>query len=187
MWSDLACWLYFADGVSPGVEPRILGVLVFNLDIAKVFCRVALPICNPLHVNELCFLPTLGFWWAVWLLPMGGHIKWFNLCSSVKHLCQNWLASWISSSMNCLFCRDSYLFLLISQSSLYIPDMLLLSHMNITDFSSDLPFHLIPGVFYFSKSWKMGCRQIYPSFFLVCTFLSCLWILSCLKVIEIVS
>lgn len=113
----------------------------------------------------------------------GGNVKWFNLCSSVKHLCQNWLASWISSSMNCLFCRDSYLFL-VDFSELFI----YFRYVSVvTDFSSGLPFHLIPGVFYFSKSWKMGCRQIYPSFFLVCTFLSCLWILSCLKVIEIVS
>lgn len=51
----------FADGVSLGVELWMLGVLVFNLDIAKMFCRVALPICNSLHVKEVCVLPTLGF------------------------------------------------------------------------------------------------------------------------------
>lgn len=59
VWSDLACWL-FADGVPPGVEGGTLGVLVFNPDIANVFCRAALPICSPLCVNQFCFLPTLG-------------------------------------------------------------------------------------------------------------------------------
>lgn len=55
-------------------------------DIAKMLCRVALPVCNPLHVKEVCVLPTLVLMGNSIFAYLEG-VKWFNLCSSVEHLC----------------------------------------------------------------------------------------------------
>lgn len=59
--------------------------------------------------------------------------------------------------------------------------------MSITDFLSDLSFHLIPGVFYFSKVGKRDVCTLINLFFPGLYISACLRILSCLKVIKIVS
>lgn len=58
----------------------------------------------------------------------------FNLHSSAEHLCQSLLATWVSSSMACLFCWDIYIFLVDFSGSLYI-QIYILCHIRTSQHS----------------------------------------------------
>lgn len=163
-------------------------VFVFNLDTVKVFHWVVLPIHTPLHAEDVRVVLTYNDFYELFGFSQSGECKMNLTCIHLLNIFAKicWPLGfpllWIACSAGIFT-----FFLLISQSSLYIPDIHPLSHVNITAFLPDLSFHLFSGRFCWRQVLKSDVAKCILLFYYSCTFLSCLRILPCLKIMKIVS
>lgn len=142
-------------------------VFVFNLDIVKVFHWVVLPIHTLLHAGDVRVVLTYHDFYELFGFWQSGECKMNLTCIHLLNIFAKvcWPLGfpllWLAFSAGIFT-----FFLLISQSSLYIPDIHPLSHKNITAFLPDSSFHLFFWQILLKTSSKIRCCQKYPSFIL---------------------
>lgn len=163
-------------------------VFAFNLDIVKVFHWVVLPIHTPLHAEDVHVVPTYDDFSELFSFCQSGECKMNLTCIHLLNIFAKicWPLGFPFYELPVLlgYLPFSCWFL----RALYIFQIYILCHMWTSQRSClTCLFIFFSGRFCWRQFLKSDVAKCILLFYCSCTFLSCLRILPCLKVMKIVS